>query len=127
MKKLFFIFTIAALSFATACSDDDKKGSSELVGTKWIYEEGSLLSSFFWQEDITFNSASSFTYHYMELSYLEVVDEGQAKGKYTYTPPTLTGNITMDGVKVNLRGEVSGKNMSVYVNGELAGIYKLDE
>ena len=126
--KRFLLLCVAVASIAfVGCSDDDKEtGSKELVGTKWVYEEGDLLSVF-WQEDITFNSVNKFTYHYMELVNFQTTDEGEAVGSYTYNPPTITGKVSMDGVEVALRGEISGDNMTVYVNGEEYGVYKLDK
>ena len=125
MKKMLLLFAaIIAMSFVGCDKDNDEPGSDELVGTKWFYEKGSVLSSYFWQEDITFNSVDKFTYHYMELTNLVATDEGEATGSYKYNPPVVTGSVTMDGVKASMRGEINGSQMTVYINGEKYGIYQ---
>lgn len=124
MKKYLFALLMCVVAFAS-CSDDDEHGSDELVGTNWIYEESN--GSYLWAEDITFNSVDKFTYHYRELTNWQVTDEGSATGSYTYNPPVVTGSITMDGVKVSLRGEINGSRMTVYIDGEEYGIYHKED
>ena len=125
MKKVLFVLLACVVAFASCSKDDDEHGNDELVGTNWIYEEN--LGSYIWSEDITFNSVDKFTYHYMEKTGDHVTDEGKATGSYKYNPPIVTGSITMDGVKVSLKGEVNGSRMTVYIDGEEYGIYHKEE
>lgn len=128
MKKLLLLLIGIATVLSTGCSKSDNEdyGSDELIGTRWIYEEGNLLS-YFWQEDVTFTSINQFKYHYMELTNFVTIDEDEATGSYTYNPPTVTGSISMDGVTVSLKGEISGSTMAVYIDGKFQGNYKLDK
>lgn len=128
MKKLLLLLIGIATILSTGCSknDNEEHGSAELVGTRWIYEEGSVFS-YFWQEDVTFTSINQVKYHYMELSNFVTTDEGETTGSYTYNPPTVTGSISMDGVTVSLRGEVNGSTMAVYLDGKFYANYKLEK
>lgn len=126
MKKIFLLFAVIASVLLAGCSDDKNKdtGSDELVGTKWMLEEGVFGSPYYWAEGIQFKSVSGFTYFYYQMQNLSVVDEGEASGWYIYNPPVITGSITMDGIKADLRGEVNGSKMKVFIDDEFYGVYE---
>ncbi len=124
MKNLLLLVAaIGCLAF-TGCDKDNNEiiGSGELVGSTWSYSEGSILGSY-WQEEIEFISANKFSYSYFEANKGTITDEGKSTGSYTYIPPIITGTISMDGVKVSMRGEVDGKSMVVYINDEYYATY----
>lgn len=116
----------------TGCSDDDDNnefsgGGTELVGTKWFYTEGGILSDYYWQEALVFNTASTFTYSYMELTNLEATDDGEFTGRYKYVAPNLTGKIS-DGKKtVTITGTLSGNELRISVNGGDIQVFKKEE
>lgn len=126
MRKILLMFAVLAAMVFTGCSNDKNNdtGSDELAGTKWMTEEGRIGSSYYWAEGIQFNSASSFTYFYYQMNNLDIVDEGEASGWYIYNPPIVTGNATMDGVKVSIRGIINDDTMTIYIDNEEYGVYK---
>ena len=115
---------IASVAFV-GCSDDKKEANAELVGTRWMYEEGHLGDANYWAEGVKFETPTEFTYFYYEMDdKLNITDEGESVGKYEYNPPIVTGTISMDGVKVMMRGEITDNNMLVYIDNEKYATYK---
>jgi len=125
MKKILLLFAAVTTIVFAGCSDDDEKvGSDELVGTKWVYEEVvGDIPNHYWRTSITFNSVNEFTYH-AEDEVGGKIQKFDASGSYTYNPPTITGGGIADGEKFELHAEVNGDQMTVYIDGEMLSVMK---
>lgn len=113
--KIFFVALIATLSLGfTACSDDDKNGSSSgIVGT-WSWSDGEEYSTYI------FNTDNSFSCRYWDK--YDTTDYGYMVGTYYYNEDLQI--LRMEGV--DEEGDYDSYYVTCKINGNTMTWYETD-
>jgi hypothetical protein len=114
MKKFFILLlAVAAVSFVGCSEDngtDDDVRNDLLENSFWIYQEST--SSVLWMEAVEFQKDGKCVYVYMERTGSSITDQGEAVGSYSYIPPIVTCNVSMDGETATMKLTVDGDKMT---------------